>query len=920
MPLQISSYVDPGVYIGEVVVPGAVNIATTPALACIIGVGDRSKAVTNETVQRGLVRGEALTLVNLSGAATGVSAPVGSIQTLTGGAGAFTNARAGCQIRITAAVNLTNNGTFEILDVPSATTVRYINAAGVVEASPVTYAITPFVALANRSDRKLQDTTLYRNAIAQSDNYIAYQRAYVLGTVASATFDLTIATNTNTFCLEMDGQTAITIRLLYNAAPSIAIVGREIRVNQTFSGALGAAATRAEIVTAINSALNAATALGFGPAYASACVDATTGFQISSQLLTSAGDVRIFAPISSSGLNLLFGASASGNRNAISYLRASALIYSSTAAFTADYVNLDSQSDTLLQTPVLSVTRVGSEAGIGTYVQDTDFLLSGNAIAWGGSGAPPDTAATYTTPTAGTYNVSVNTTLTLGFDGKANIDVVLTGLATPPLGYANPGAPAAATAAELAANINAVFGNNVAYGPRYNSVASVTTVGASTYLTLTSPNDGQAYAVTIAAPAALSATLAVLGLQTTQLPYTVVGAGKRPTLASFYFASYTITRPSTDYNVQKRFFNLDAARADLGDTASTNPIMIACELAFANLAPSVVVVQVDDTTLAGSPTRAEFLAAMNVTLKADVVTDVIALSTSLDVQTDLKDHIETACAPSRKRYRRGWFGMARSTPIGDKDTSGSYVYRATRTLQYAPDSPARGRAFLVAPPQLTGVSRDIVISDGSTQTVNLDSTYLAVALAAKKSSFTSPAASLASRTITGFNISDVTDTNIWDPAQRGLLAGQGCMVVTYDAGNFVVLDPVSTEAGGGGLAAFTYDNTSSQKDNVTRKIDAALKANVIGIVPTDLSDFIADIKLIIRGVISGEIGAFAIGPYRNSNGTTRAIDMTTDIIVDQDPNDPTKFFFAYWYNLRYPALRLFGQFSVDNPWFSPPSG
>lgn len=142
------------------------------------------------------------------------------------------------------------------------------------------------------------------------------------------------------------------------------------------------------------------------------------------------------------------------------------------------------------------------------------------------------------------------------------------------------------------------------------------------------------------------------------------------------------------------------------------------------------------------------------------------------------------------------------------------------------------------------------------------------------------------------------------------------MVVTYDAGVFKILDPVTTEAGGGGLAAFSYESTSSQKDNVSRKVDQALDSNLVGIVPTDLSDFIIDIKLVISGVLTGEIGSGAIGPFRNTDNTPRGIDLIRDIEVQQSPNDPTKFFFKYWYNLRYPALRLFGEFSVDNPFFS----
>jgi hypothetical protein len=504
-------------------------------------------------------------------------------------------------------------------------------------------------------------------------------------------------------------------------------------------------------------------------------------------------------------------------------------------------------------------------------------------------------------------------------DGNADVTIDLIGAFAPGAlqGYID-ATTGAATAAEVAANINAILANDKAYGLDYGAVAD----GSTGQVVLTAPVRSAAQSMTgteirvgTSAGSITNDCSDAIGFVTnlSELPIEDLGEGKRPVPAALYFTSYSITRPTTDYNVQKRFFTVDSARADLGSVTSDNDLMLAVELAFANLAPSVVVVQVDDT-VPGAPTRQEWLDALEAVKTTDVITDLVLLTTSLTTQTDLKDHIEEESGPTAKHYRRGWFGMARSTNIGDKDTADTYVYRARRTLQVAADSPARGRLVLVAPPQLTGVSRDITLADGSTETVNLDTTYLAVAIAARKASFSSPAESLARKTVTGFNIADITLP--WTPGERGSMASQGVMVVTYDAGVFRILDPVTTEAGGGGLPQFTYPSTTSQKDNVSRKVDQALFNNIVGVVPTDLSDFIIDIRTVIGAVLAGEIGTFAIGPYRNADNTTRPVDLSSDIEVEQSPDDPTKFFFRYWFNLRYPALRLFGEFSVDNPFFA----
>jgi len=180
---------------------------------------------------------------------------------------------------------------------------------------------------------------------------------------------------------------------------------------------------------------------------------------------------------------------------------------------------------------------------------------------------------------------------------------------------------------------------------------------------------------------------------------------------------------------------------------------------------------------------------------------------------------------------------------------------------------------------------------------------------------TGPAETLTGKTLTGFNTDDIT--NFWHNAERWQMAGNGVFVVTYDAGLFKMRDAMSTENGGGGLEQFAVDSTSYQKDIISTRVDQALDANIVGIVPFDLASFILDIKLVIQGVLTAQISKGTIGPYRDkTTGAIRPIDPRTDIRVAQNANILTEFDFAYWYNLRYPALRLFGQYSTDNPFFS----
>jgi hypothetical protein len=388
-----------------------------------------------------------------------------------------------------------------------------------------------------------------------------------------------------------------------------------------------------------------------------------------------------------------------------------------------------------------------------------------------------------------------------------------------------------------------------------------------------------------------------------------MGVGTSPGVGVLYYITYEYDRPTSDYDNPKRFFSEDQMTQDLTPVAIGNTLSTYGQIAFDNGAPSIVVSQVNDQSTVGFPTVNEVEDAIDALSNSSVTTDVLVADTRINVQTYLLNHIEVNSSPTQKNYRSGWFGMPIGTAIGDKDTPDSFVFRAAVTLQVAPDSPARGRMILIAP---TGVQRTITEEDGAQVTLDMDSTAVACAVAARHTSFTSPAISLASKTIIGF---DSTTFPTYLRNERAQLASNGVMVVTQDGGNLRILDPVTTEAGGGKLPQFSYRETTSQKDNVSRLIDQVISRNLQGVVPSDLADFIFDIKVFIAGVLTSLIETGAIGPFRDSNGVSRDIDLSKDVQAEQSSTDPTKFFFRYFYFLRYPALRFFGEFSVDNPFF-----
>ena len=831
MAFGFSTYVDPGVYQQEVIVPSGLNIPAQPFSVCLIGTGARNKRVTNEPVVKGIVRGESLTLGSLSG--------------------------------------------------------------GV-------YPVT----LANRAIRRKEVFSLFRTIgsaapVEMDDQYYSFAPASITGGVPS-TIDLTVAPGSElTIYLELDDMPGIVLRFVDGATAGYVQLNRQITATYPFTDD---AATVQEIAAAINGALTSAAgiALGFGPSYSATASVASGAIRLTSPVSGPTSYVRVSSPATNSATTLIFGSATLESATIINIQEA---IYNASATWTADYARAVDTSDPLVQTAsVTSLVAVGSSPGTTNY--EGSYTLSTNQVSWSGLTAAVVTGAVLTTPVPS----SPNTTFNIIIDGSAQLTIDVAGSAsiqgsitTPPLAIA-----------DVVTNINAALVNQL--GPRYASVASL---AAGNSLILTSPTLGRTSMIQVSQAGNSTALTTLLrGAQTS------VGSGLAPANGTTYFVTYEYPRPASEYNVPFEHFSNESVTALVGAPSASvvdyNPLAVAAGLCFLNGAPRVYTIQINDTTSPGVPTLPEIRAAIAGAATQEFCTEVVLVGepgTRSSILPDLVAHLEDMCSPTEKYYRRLFVGAANNTPIGDRTTLQSLIGWATNYLQVAPSSPGRGRMFMIAPPQAAGVSLTQLLDDGRTVRVSsYTSTYLAAAVAAKKVSFQSAADTLTRQSVIGFNLDDISRP--WLPAERRSMASQGVCVVSYDGGVLRILDALTTEGGRGNLLAFKVDSTSYQKDVIVKKVNQALFDNVVGVVPYDLSSFVLDIKLIIQGVLASEIGR-SIGPYRNiQTGETRSIDVRTDIRVNQDVNDLTQFNFSYWFNLRYPALRLLGEYSVDNPFFS----
>lgn len=760
---------------------------------------------------------------------------------------------------------------------------------------------TPYIAtLINISDRNRNNATLYRNDNALGLGDWSFVSASLVGAEwAGATIDVSSGTGTaQYFTLSVDKKSFVTL---------------DMDALVTGVGGTPATATGANIAAAINAGLVASSV--YGSSYSSVASSATGTanpiITLTSPSTDSTSDVKVvmsptvIADAAQEISNAAWSPTTTAGVAAPTVVRINDILYSATDTYTIDYVAVDILVDALTfattSTPLSSILFAGPYAGSSGYTQDSDYEKTGNTVDW-----DVTTWAQATITSLDGVFTATGTDLRIGFN---NIDPITVTLTT---NLPNP------AAADVAADINAAFAASSSYGPLYAFVATVS--GSAVVLTAPSQFINTPTSKGISSSIALyegttSGVTDIFGIASTSLPYEVNGVGSRPDFGTVYYASYDYTRPSTDYATSHLVYNADQLYEYCSPLTLANyprnDLVIAGEIAFENSVSKLYITQINDSTSEGYPTPSQVNAAIDVCREKTGITDMVVLDTAEAQAIYLMNHVANMSSIQEKKYRRGWYGMARGTSVGDPDTPDTFVYRSVRTLQPGNTSAGRGRQILVAPGE---VSRTLVLEDSTEVTVDLDGSYLATAVAAKFCALAGPSEALLNKTVLGFLSDSTFETYL--QGERYTLAGNGVTVVTNEGGNLKLIDPLTTEAGGAKVIEFEEISSSSQKDAVTRAVAAVLDENVRGIVPDDLADFLTDVKTWISIAIKGAITNGDIAPYRNEDGTTRDIDLRTDIQAYQDPSDQRNFIFKYWFNLKYVAKRFFGEYSVDNPFFS----
>jgi len=145
---------------------------------------DDDRSYADEVAQRGAVDGSTATG---NGTSDNISAPVSNVQTATIAGASFTAGMIGKFVTVASATNGANNGTFLVTAVPSGTSISYVNASGVIEASTsATYDIYAPYSIGDDIDFIASDRKAIKGTANHTSAIPTYERPTAVGTDVDA--------------------------------------------------------------------------------------------------------------------------------------------------------------------------------------------------------------------------------------------------------------------------------------------------------------------------------------------------------------------------------------------------------------------------------------------------------------------------------------------------------------------------------------------------------------------------------------------------------------------------------------------------------------------------------------------------------------------------------------------------------------
>lgn len=385
-----------------------------------------------------------------------------------------------------------------------------------------------------------------------------------------------------------------------------------------------------------------------------------------------------------------------------------------------------------------------------------------------------------------------------------------------------------------------------------------------------------------------------------RITYTYRGAEPDPGQA--YFVSALFLRPEAYYNTPFLVLRLEDGRKYAAPSSIDNDLYIGNEIAWDNNAPAVYLIQPKNRDGSGVYSKPDFANAIRSMRSYKRVTDVCLLNYPDGLEEVLNENL-LANDPFQKRSNLVWVGAPIGSPIGDESTEGSLVYIARRVLQVRGDSSAKGTRILIGS---TRAKKTIALDNGLSSQITLDGSFLALAAASRVAGFADPATDILRTQLNGFD-----EVEVRGDEENAILGQAQVLYVKGSPGAYYWAENTTVDS----TKNFERIQLMTQKQFVVKVVVREMDT-LIGITPASGGAAKELIRGQLASILRGLLAKGLIAPYQDKEGNERAFDPQKDIIVFQDKNDLSAFYFNFAFFSRNVIKKLLGLFALNSNDFS----
>lgn len=379
--------------------------------------------------------------------------------------------------------------------------------------------------------------------------------------------------------------------------------------------------------------------------------------------------------------------------------------------------------------------------------------------------------------------------------------------------------------------------------------------------------------------------------------------GIEPKAGSTYYVSTTHIRPNSLFNNVLIVSSREEGRVLFGPSTPNNDLYIANEIAWDNLqgtsGAQVAFIQIKDSDDDGVFNEEDVKAAIDACTRTKVITDVTLLgffeyfSYLLKMNQDAND-------PFEMRENEVWAGCPIDTQVGDVNTEGSLVFTAKTSMKVSGNDPCHGTRILVGS---TWAKRQVTMYGGRTQTITMDGSFIAWALACLRVSLPT------SESILRKNLTCFSDMQVFDEVDNDKLGSAQIIYFSKIAsGSFRIEEDFTVDTYG---FEFSLEQITSQRLTTVRSVRSYIDENLVGVTPdTPQAGVNLVTDFLIRG-LNRLIKNGTISNYLDDNGSPRTINPSLDIFVQNVKDSPNQYQFGFGFFTKTAMKHFFGTYVVN---------